>query len=85
MEGLQYLKPLLDLSETMQLTNYDNYYDCLATFGSSSPIIGFGNSGCLLRKMDEEQFAAFPYGSYDGLDPMMVFPYPMDLMMVLIL
>ena len=58
-EGLQYLKPLLDLSETMQLTNYDNYYDCLETFGSSSPIIAFGNPGCLLRKMDEEQFAAF--------------------------
>ena len=58
-EGLQYLKPLLDLSETMTLTNYDNYYDCLKMLGLHLPLIGFGYPGCLLQKMDEETFTAF--------------------------
>ena len=59
MDALEYLKPVTDLANAMEVTNYDTYYDLLARFSLNSPYIGYGNPGCLVKNMDEETFDEF--------------------------
>ena len=59
MDALEYLKPVTDLANAMEVTNYNTYYEILARFSLNSPYVGYSTPGCMVKSMDEKNFAKF--------------------------